>query len=346
MHHRPLRPSCRSRATGSPPRLQHLSSRGRWAHVAVAVITTRVRLSAARKAELATETKFAQCLRDHGLEGHPDPQVSNSGYLLTGVPFGADEGWQKAQGTRVSATDDAARPDDTDTDAAGWERVKPGDDRQCSDGFEFSFWVRKADPKKVAFYLQSGGGCFSAGTCDPDRELYTTAVGDGPTPSGVYDFANPDNPLAEYSVVYVPYCTGDVHLGHATRTYAPGLTIHYEGYRNGTAALDHLTETFPDATDVVVVREQKAAEWLEAELNAAPPEPSREERKRASDASDRAAIVAAGREPVWHTAADRWTVNTDDLTPEQAERYYVDWSSGQSAADALAAAPAAVGEPE
>jgi hypothetical protein len=34
----------------------------------------------------------------------------------------------------------------------------------------FSFWLRKANPKTVVFYLQGGGGCFSAKTCAPDIE--------------------------------------------------------------------------------------------------------------------------------------------------------------------------------
>jgi hypothetical protein len=52
--------------------------------------------------------------------------------------------------------------------------------------------------------------------------------------------------------VYVPYCTGDAQLGNATTEYAPGLTIQHKGYVNGTAALDYLVATFPDATNIGV----------------------------------------------------------------------------------------------
>jgi hypothetical protein len=50
----------------------------------------------------------------------------------------------------------------------GWERVVPGGDCQCSDGSEFSFWVRKANPDKVLCYFRAGGACFSAETCAQD----------------------------------------------------------------------------------------------------------------------------------------------------------------------------------
>jgi pectinacetylesterase len=151
--------------------------------------------------------------------------------------------------------------DDDGTPAVGdqeWERVVPGGDCRCSDGSQFSFWVRDASPKKVVFYLQGGGACFSAKTCAPERDLYTTRIGaeDGPAgQSGMFDLADKRNPFADYSIVYVPYCTGDVHIGKTTTKYAPGLTVHHNGYVNGTSALDHLAATFPDATDVAVIGE-------------------------------------------------------------------------------------------
>jgi Pectinacetylesterase len=73
--------------------------------------------------------------------------------------------------------------------------------------------------------------------------------------SGIFDFADPRNPFVNHSVVYVPYCTGDVHLGNNDGTYAPDLTVHHKGYVNGSAALDHLTATLGDATEVVVIGE-------------------------------------------------------------------------------------------
>lgn len=132
----------------------------------------------------------------------------------------------------------------------------PGGDCQCSDGSDFSFWVREANPEKVILYFQDGGACYSAETCDPNSPTgggYNTRVDEGPDPAGVFAFSDERNPFADYSVVYVPYCTADTHLGNATTEYAPDLTIQHKGAVNGNAALDHLAATFPDATDVVVM---------------------------------------------------------------------------------------------
>jgi len=164
---------------------------------------------------------------------------------------GNNDGGAGADATTAPATTAAASDQ-------RWERVVPGGDCQCSDGSQFNFWVRKANPEKVVFYLQDGGACFSAETCAPGRDLYNTSIGpdDGPTGvGGIFDFADQRNPFADHSFVFVPYCTGDVHLGNVTTEYAPGLTVHHKGYVNATAALDQLAATFPGATDVVVIGE-------------------------------------------------------------------------------------------
>jgi hypothetical protein len=158
-----------------------------------------------------------------------------------------------------SPTTNAPAPTATHTPATAageWEQVAPGGDCRCSDGSEFNFWVREADPTKVVLYLEDGGACFSAETCARDSGVYQTRVGEGPgAEGGMFDLADERNPFADYSMIYVPYCTGDVHLGTTTTKYGPGLTVHHKGRANGTAALDHLTAAFPRATDVVVIGE-------------------------------------------------------------------------------------------
>ena len=41
--------------------------------------------------------------------------------------------------------------------SAAWERFYPGGDCACSDGSEFSFWVREASTENVVLYLEDGG---------------------------------------------------------------------------------------------------------------------------------------------------------------------------------------------
>lgn len=139
-----------------------------------------------------------------------------------------------------------------------FEEVVPGGDCGCADGSEFSYWVREAEPTKVLFYFQGGGACFSKETCAFDGGTYkVTARGDDPNQldSGIFDGTDTRNPFAGWSVVCVPYCTGDVHIGNGTHDYGDGLVIQHKGYVNGTAALEDLVQRFPDATQVVVTGE-------------------------------------------------------------------------------------------
>ena len=136
-----------------------------------------------------------------------------------------------------------------------WEQVVPGGDCECADGSEFSFWARAGDPTRVVLFLDGGGACIDATTCAfTSGDGYDWSIDDAPAQErGMFDLDRADNPFADHSVVYVPSCTGDMHLGDAAHEYAPGLTVQHRGYVNGSAALRYIAEQYPDATEVVVV---------------------------------------------------------------------------------------------
>ncbi len=120
--------------------------------------------------------------------------------------------------------------------------------------------MREADPAKVVFFLEGGGACFDATSCafTESSTLYDWNIGPDDDPAlmgGIFDLANPENPFAGYSFVYVPYCTGDVHMGDTTREYSPELTVEHNGWVNGGAAVSYLAEHYAAAEQVVVVGE-------------------------------------------------------------------------------------------
>lgn len=170
---------------------------------------------------------------------------------------GDDSSGAEAAADTAADTTTTAPTDETATavEAGAWEQHVPGGDCQCGDGSEFSFWSRAADPEKVLLYFQGGGACFSLETCDPADPTYTL-VADGSqataSDSGVFALDNPDNPFRDWSIVFVPYCTGDVHLGDNTTTYGPGVTVNHKGYVNAKAAFDYMVDAFPDAAEVFV----------------------------------------------------------------------------------------------
>ena len=136
----------------------------------------------------------------------------------------------------------------TDTQAVGeWQSIAPGGATTCSDGSDYKFFARLGNPQKLMVYLQGGGACWFRQNCDPQMQpTYTMNIAANfkPWEFGVFNQKHSDNPFKDYTVVYAPYCTGDVHLGARDTVYAPvsegqePLTIHHQGRANMQAVLD------------------------------------------------------------------------------------------------------------
>ncbi len=109
----------------------------------------------------------------------------------------------------------------------------------CSHGTPYAYWVKRGTNNKLLMYYQGGGACWSYATCglvifdddvnpaEDDPSLVTT---------GLADFDNPANPFRDWNVVFVSYCTGDIHFGDAFVNYqltsAPDVPIHHRGWIN------------------------------------------------------------------------------------------------------------------
>lgn len=156
--------------------------------------------------------------------------------------------------TTEPATDEAASDSE-------WTAIDAPEDCMCADGAPYNFFERPADPAKVVFFLEGGGACFTPESCAFSEEsttLYDWNIGaddDPATMSGIFDLENAENPFADYSFVYVPYCTGDVHLGNSSHEYSPDLTVEHRGWVNGSAAVSYLADHYASAEQIVVVGE-------------------------------------------------------------------------------------------
>jgi hypothetical protein len=105
-------------------------------------------------------------------------------------------------------------------------------------------------------YYQGGGACFTEEMCSFTNGTYkvTTGGDDHPneTSGGIFDSENPENPFADWSIVFIPYCTGDVFLGDATTTYGEDLVIEHRGATNARHGLDYVAGNYPDAERLFV----------------------------------------------------------------------------------------------
>ncbi len=153
------------------------------------------------------------------------------------------------------------------TGASEWETIRPQGDTLCATGTPYEFHARKASPDKVMIFFNGGGACWNGRDCDPINNVPGKSVnyrveaspqwGNDPRNyNGAFALDDPRNPFADWSQVFVSYCTGDVHLGTSdtdyTREDGSILTIHHRGRVNAQAALDYLYQQFPDASRLFV----------------------------------------------------------------------------------------------
>jgi hypothetical protein len=115
---------------------------------------------------------------------------------------------------------------------------------------DYHFFVKRGSVNKVVVYYQGGGACWENLTCglrvckdgaDP--------VGDDPdnASSGFADFDNPNNPFRNWNVVFVTYCTCDVHFGDADQVYPgpiPDVAISHRGFENAKVVEKFAREHF------------------------------------------------------------------------------------------------------
>ncbi|MEX2349247.1 MAG: pectin acetylesterase-family hydrolase, partial [Flavobacteriaceae bacterium] len=110
-----------------------------------------------------------------------------------------------------------------------------------------------------------GGGCWDAETCNPDSKTYIYASTIEPNRhpdqlNGIFDLDHPENPVAGYSMVAIPVCTGDAYLGDRDATYTletesgdkQTFTIHHRGQTNTMAVMDWILDNFESPREIFV----------------------------------------------------------------------------------------------
>lgn len=173
------------------------------------------------------------------LAGCQPPQPETSSESATSAAAGV--------GSAVAAPPVLA---DFSTLNTGWNTLVPAGDTVCSDGSEYRFFVKQGDPLKLMFYLEGGGACWNGVNCDADLQpsyQINLANTDPARAHGILAFDQARNPFADYTVVYAPYCSGDVHLGDTEQHHqAPELEGHashavhvqHRGWANARAAME------------------------------------------------------------------------------------------------------------
>lgn len=150
--------------------------------------------------------------------------------------------------------------------APGWKWI-PFDDAFCTDMTSPGVFTKGTTGlavswgtgKDLVFFLQGGGACWDFVTCGGAANLVSGTPTASTGPFGPAEFSTDiyakypfswvhrdqmPAALATATVVFVPYCTGDVHAGDKVTTYSspglPSVTWWHVGHANVVAFLKRL----------------------------------------------------------------------------------------------------------
>src|SRR5262245_21601027 len=148
---------------------------------------------------------------------------------------------------------------------------------ECIKGTPYAFFAKRGSVNKLLIYYQGGGACWDSLTCSVP--VCDPSVGPGDNPNGATTgFANQDdprNPFRDWNVVFVSYCSCDVHYGDAAQDYPPltpgGQPIHIEhrGYQNSRFVEKWTREHFVNPDQIFVTGSSAGAygAWFNAPLH-------------------------------------------------------------------------------
>ncbi len=149
----------------------------------------------------------------------------------------------------------------------------------CSDGSQYRFWYYDSPTSNnMVISFEGGGACWDYPSCSGQAGVLGAAHPNGIPVDYIHDFeptyvspiingADPGIPPFRsknniatngWDMVYVPYCTGDVHVGNRVVTYTdptgvnPPIVFRHNGYNNTIAILNFLHNRFPSINKLLV----------------------------------------------------------------------------------------------
>lgn len=127
----------------------------------------------------------------------------------------------------------------------------------------FHFFFKPGKDDRLLVFFNGGGACWNDKTCtsslglgprptyNPSLETDNSPVGVG----GILDEISEGNPFKDWNMVFIPYCTGDIHIGSKDQLYndADGIVtgrinapvmIQHRGFDNMMAVREWIKHRF------------------------------------------------------------------------------------------------------
>lgn len=146
---------------------------------------------------------------------------------------------------------------------SNWQQIQLGGNTICSVGTPYAFFTRRGTSDKLLIYFQPGGAKPEGVGYDEDDLAFDPTVYipheegtardphfDNDNPAnwhGIFDLTDPRNPFTEYNIVFISYCSGDIHWGNNVHN-----GFHHNGYINAKSVLDWTYQQYPNPSRVFV----------------------------------------------------------------------------------------------
>jgi hypothetical protein len=139
---------------------------------------------------------------------------------------------------------------------------------QCIYGQPYAFFVKRGTVNKVVMYYEGGGACWDPTTCGAPTCTSDIDANPNAGAPGFADLTNQSNPFRDWTIVFVSYCSCDIHFGQNDMQYTPTLLIHHRGYDNAQVAEKWAREHFLNPEVVFVTGSSAGAygAWFHAPL--------------------------------------------------------------------------------
>jgi hypothetical protein len=168
---------------------------------------------------------------------------------------------QDSDDTDAAATTAPPMGEPIDAPAGEWTWVDVAG-TTCDDGSQTGMAVNPGTSNNVLVYMNGGGACWDYTTCFVAQTAAQGPFGaaqwaqyDNSLGGSIFDRTDAENPFKDYSFVFVPYCTGDLHGGDQMVTYSDSShseDYYHTGHTNILEDMKRVGPTFP-APDKLVI---------------------------------------------------------------------------------------------
>lgn len=140
---------------------------------------------------------------------------------------------------------------------------------------QFYFYAKGGTVNDLLVFFEGGGACWHTSNCiyvSTTNTRVEMTLSDLEEQEGIGDLENPENPFRDWNIVYIPYCTGDVHSGANDYDYPDDLgfhllpdfnhfTIRHRGKVNARVVLQWMQDTFTKTPDRIFVAGSSAGAY-------------------------------------------------------------------------------------